>query len=129
MFPSPFSMKFHKLIRQKRLEDVRQIGMDRVVDLRFGNEDRACHVIIELYNRGSVLLTDHNYTILNILRPRTDKDYDVKFTVRGRYPLELGQYDKRIPDGERAHSLVHGQAKQHFFWLQRVHWISEMAFF
>uniref|UniRef100_A0A0N5B4N9 NFACT-R_1 domain-containing protein n=1 Tax=Strongyloides papillosus TaxID=174720 RepID=A0A0N5B4N9_STREA len=98
MFPSSFSMKFRKHIRQKRLEDVRQIGMDRVVDLRFGDEDRACHVIIELYDRGNVLLTDHNYTILNILRPRTDKDHDVRFTVRERYPLELAQYDKRIPD-------------------------------
>ncbi|CEF62205.1 Nuclear export mediator factor NEMF [Strongyloides ratti] len=98
MFPSSFSMKFRKHIRQKRLEDVRQIGLDRVVDLRFGDEDRACHVIIELYDRGNVLLTDHNYTILNILRPRTDKDQDVRYAVRERYPLELAQYKKKIPN-------------------------------
>uniref|UniRef100_A0A0K0EMY2 Nuclear export mediator factor NEMF homolog n=1 Tax=Strongyloides stercoralis TaxID=6248 RepID=A0A0K0EMY2_STRER len=108
MFPSSFSMKFRKHIKQKRLEDVRQIGMDRVVDLRFGDEDRACHVIIELYDRGNVLLTDHNYTILNILRPRTDKDQDVRYAVRERYPLELAQYDKKIPS---ASEIVQAMAK------------------
>uniref|UniRef100_A0AC35U2M6 NFACT-R_1 domain-containing protein n=1 Tax=Rhabditophanes sp. KR3021 TaxID=114890 RepID=A0AC35U2M6_9BILA len=100
MFPSSFSMKFRKHIKQKRLEEVRQVGCDRVVDLRFGDEERACHVIIELYDRGNVLLTDHEYTILNILRPRTDKDQDVRFAVRERYPLELAQYDGKIPNSQ-----------------------------
>lgn len=37
---------------------------------------------MELYDRGNVVLTDSNYIILNILRPRTDKDKDVRFSVR-----------------------------------------------
>lgn len=61
-----------------------QVGVDRVVDLGFGDELSRVHVIVELYDRGNILLTDQDYTILNILRPRTDKDTDVKFAVRNR---------------------------------------------
>lgn len=32
--PSPFAMKLRKHIRLKRLEDIRQLGSDRVVDMK-----------------------------------------------------------------------------------------------
>ncbi|MFH4974566.1 hypothetical protein AB6A40_001275 [Gnathostoma spinigerum] len=85
--PSSFSMKLRKHIKQKRLESVNQLGIDRIIDMQFGIEDRACHVIVELYDRGNVVLTDEDYTILNILRPRTDQDNDVRFTVKEKYPV------------------------------------------
>lgn len=56
--------------------------MDRIIDLQFGEKDRSCHVIVELYDRGNVILTDANYVILNVLRPRTDADNDVRFLVK-----------------------------------------------
>lgn len=56
--------------------------MDRIIDLQFGDEERICHVIVELYDRGNIILTDHEYIILNILRPRTDTDNDVRFSVK-----------------------------------------------
>lgn len=65
-----------------------QVGVDRIIDLQFGDAERSCHVIVELYDRGNVVLTDHDYMILNILRPRTDKDKDVRFSVRERYFLK-----------------------------------------
>ncbi|VDN42747.1 unnamed protein product [Gongylonema pulchrum] len=48
-FPSSFSMKLRKHIRQKRLESVQQLGVDRIVDLQFGTEERACHVVCLLH--------------------------------------------------------------------------------
>ncbi|KAL3102029.1 hypothetical protein niasHS_003438 [Heterodera schachtii] len=89
--PSGFSMKFRKHINTRRLTAVSQVGVDRIVDLQFGDGERMCHVIVELYDRGNVVLTDHNYQILNILRPRTDHDTDVRISVRERYPLELAR--------------------------------------
>ena len=50
--PSGFSMKLRKHIRTQRLEDVRQVGMDRVVDFKFGSGDASNHVILELYASG-----------------------------------------------------------------------------
>uniref|UniRef100_A0A1I8BSF8 NFACT-R_1 domain-containing protein n=1 Tax=Meloidogyne hapla TaxID=6305 RepID=A0A1I8BSF8_MELHA len=96
VIPSGFSMKFRKHIRSKRLTNVSQVGIDRIVDLKFGEEERSCHVIVELYDRGNVVLTDHEYTILNILRPRTDHDTDVRFSVRERYPLEQARQSSQF---------------------------------
>lgn len=51
--PSGFSMKLRKHIRTQRLEDVRQVGMDRVVDFKFGSGEASNHVILELYASGT----------------------------------------------------------------------------
>ncbi|CAN0005340.1 unnamed protein product, partial [Ectocarpus sp. 12 AP-2014] len=66
--PSGFSMKLRKHIRTQRLEDVRQVGMDRVVDFKFGSGKASNHVILELYASGNIILTDSKYEILDLLR-------------------------------------------------------------
>lgn len=66
--PSVFAMKLRKYLRGKGLEDVRQLGMDRVVVFRFGQGEGALHLILELYASGNLVLTDANYLILALLR-------------------------------------------------------------
>ncbi|EGT57102.1 hypothetical protein CAEBREN_19463 [Caenorhabditis brenneri] len=83
--PSSFSMKLRKHINQKRLTSIRVVGFDRLVELVFGTEDRENRLYVELYDRGNVVLTDHELTILNILRVRTDKDTSVRWAVREKY--------------------------------------------
>jgi len=46
--------------------------MDRIVDMQFGSGEAAYHVILELYDRGNIVLTDCNMVILNVLRPHTE---------------------------------------------------------
>ncbi|XP_013398422.1 nuclear export mediator factor Nemf [Lingula anatina] len=91
MSPSGFAMKLRKHLRARRLESVTQLGVDRIVDLQFGSGEAAYHVILELYDRGNIILTDYEYTILNILRPRTDDSQDVKYAVRETYPIEAAR--------------------------------------
>lgn len=50
-------MKLRKHIRTQRLEDVRQVGMDRVVDFKFGSGKASNHVILELYASGASCLS------------------------------------------------------------------------
>ena len=66
--PSGFSMKLRKHIRTKKLEDVRQLGIDRVIDFTFGKGEHCNHILVELYAKGNVILTDSDYTILSLLR-------------------------------------------------------------
>ena len=47
--PSNFTLKLRKHLRTRRLEDVRQLGVDRVVDFVFGCGDNAHHLILEMY--------------------------------------------------------------------------------
>lgn len=91
--PSGFTMKLRKHLKNKRLEYARQIGVDRIVDFQFGSGPAAYHVILELYDRGNLVITDCDWMILNILRPRQEvgEDSDVKFRVRERYPCHLAK--------------------------------------
>lgn len=61
-----------KHLNNKRLEKLTQLGVDRVVDFQFGTGEAAYHVILELYDRGNIILTDYNWIILNVLRPHTE---------------------------------------------------------
>jgi hypothetical protein len=61
-------MKLRKHIRTKLLHDVQQMGTDRVVIFTFGTNENAYHVILELYAGGNVILTDHTFCILSLLR-------------------------------------------------------------
>ena len=47
--PSGFSMKLRKHLRTKKLTSIRQLGMDRVIDIQFGKDEFAAHIIVELY--------------------------------------------------------------------------------
>ena len=38
-----------------------------------------------------MFLTDASYTILHLLRPRTDADQDVRYATRERFPVELAR--------------------------------------
>lgn len=98
--PSNFATKLRKHLRNKRIEDIRQVGVDRLVDIQFGTNLAANHLIVELYDRGNLILTDNNYSILNLLRWRkpTEKseksndnispDDSENFRVGQRYPID-----------------------------------------
>ncbi|XP_055903614.1 ribosome quality control complex subunit NEMF homolog [Eupeodes corollae] len=85
MAPSGFSMKLRKHLKNKRLEKLTQLGVDRIVDFQFGMNEAAYHIILELYDRGNIILTDHEMNILYILRPHYEGE-EVRFAVREKYP-------------------------------------------
>ncbi|XP_072346950.1 ribosome quality control complex subunit NEMF isoform X1 [Scyliorhinus torazame] len=88
MMPSGFAMKCRKHLKSRRMIHIKQLGVDRIVDFQFGSDQAAYHLIVELYDRGNIILTDYEYIILNLLRFRTDEVEDVKFAVRERYPID-----------------------------------------
>uniref|UniRef100_A0A1B6D3Q3 NFACT RNA-binding domain-containing protein n=1 Tax=Clastoptera arizonana TaxID=38151 RepID=A0A1B6D3Q3_9HEMI len=87
MAPSGFSMKMRKHLSNKRLEVLRQLGIDRIVEMQFGTGEAAYHVFLELYDRGNIILTNYELTILNVLRPHTEGD-KIKFAVQEKYPVD-----------------------------------------
>ena len=66
--PSVFTVKLRKQLKQKRIEKVEQLGSDRVIVLTCGAGEWESHVIIELYDKGNVVLTDPQHLILSLLR-------------------------------------------------------------
>jgi hypothetical protein len=69
--PGNFAMKLRKHLRGRRCTAAALVGLDRVVRLSFGDGEAAHHLIVELYDRGNVILTDAAYTILSLLRQYT----------------------------------------------------------
>ncbi|PVD25548.1 hypothetical protein C0Q70_13204 [Pomacea canaliculata] len=104
--PSGFSMKMRKHLRGRRFEKIEQLGTDRIVDMQFGSGEAAYHVILELYDRGNIVLTDSEYTILNILRPRTDNSQDVRFAVRELYPIAAAKNHEMPTEEKLVHILM-----------------------
>lgn len=109
--PSGFAMKCRKHIRTRRLTDIRQLGVDRIVDMTFGSGEAAYHLILELYDRGNIVLTDCRHLILSVLRPRTDEE-NVRFAVNERYPVELATQAKELTEATLAASLASAKAGQ-----------------
>ncbi|KAJ8327078.1 hypothetical protein O5D80_004502 [Batrachochytrium dendrobatidis] len=66
--PSGFCMKLRKHLRTRRLVNLRQLGADRIMDMQFSEGEYAFHIIVEFYSSGNIILTDHEYRILSVLR-------------------------------------------------------------
>ncbi|XP_040916388.1 nuclear export mediator factor NEMF-like [Toxotes jaculatrix] len=106
MMPSGFAMKCRKHLKTRRLTQVKQLGIDRIVDIQFGSDEAAYHLIVELYDRGNIILADHEYTILNLLRFRTAESEDVKIAVRERYPVESARPPEPLISFERVTEIL-----------------------
>lgn len=105
MAPSGFSMKLRKHLKNKRLEKLAQVGTDRIVDLQFGMGEAAYHIILELYDRGNIVLTDHEMTILYILRSHQEGE-DVRFAIREKYPIERAKQETALPSEEDLRNAI-----------------------
>jgi predicted ribosome quality control (RQC) complex YloA/Tae2 family protein len=97
--PSGFTMKLRKHLKNKRLEAISQLGIDRVIDLQFGTGEACYHVILELYDRGNIILCDCEYIILNVLRPHVEGE-EIRFAVREKYPLSRARIDDGPPSAD-----------------------------
>ena len=90
MIPSSFCAKLRKHLTNKKLTKIQQLGMDRVVDFQFGSES-VFHIIIELYDSGNLLLTDHEYNIMILVRRynlNKDEDNELNIKVGNKYPID-----------------------------------------
>ncbi|XP_073308005.1 uncharacterized protein [Primulina huaijiensis] len=93
--PSGFTLKLRRHIRTRRLEDVRQLGYDRIILFQFGLGVNAHYVILELYAQGNILLTDSEFTVLTLLRSHRDDNKGIAIMSRHRYPVELSRVFER----------------------------------
>ncbi|KAI8829317.1 fibronectin-binding protein A N-terminus-domain-containing protein [Chytridium lagenaria] len=106
--PNAFATKLRKYIKTRRLTDIRQVGLDRVVDLIFGEGEYEHHLILEFYASGNIILTDRNFVILAILRsvelsatPATALDNDITIKEPEKDIVEVESRWKG-PDCEKA---------------------------
>ena len=85
--PSGFTIKLRKHVRSRRIEAVRQLGTDRVLVLTCGSGAAQHTLLIELYDRGNIVLLDSGGAVLTLLR-NSKHDADARVTVGDVYSLE-----------------------------------------
>ena len=97
--------------------------MDRVIDIQFGRDEFAAHIIVELYAQGNIILTDENYTILSLLRSYTLDNGPVKdengegparCAVKEKYPFSAAANlteDNIITDPDQIKKIIDDQWK------------------
>ena len=88
--PSGFTLKLRKHLKGKRVESVSQLGSDRIIVLKCGAGEWENSLVIELYDKGNVLLTDPSLSILTLLR-NSKHDADSRLTVGDAYPMTARQ--------------------------------------
>ena len=69
--PTSFCSKLRKHLNNKRLETIRQINLDRVIELKFGSDEYVHYLIGEFYASGNIILTSLDYKILTLIHPHT----------------------------------------------------------
>jgi len=112
--PSGFTLKLRKHLRTRRLAEVTQLGIDRVVDFRFvggsqsasaykasanGQPSRAAlenHLIVELHSGGNIILTDGDYQILAVLRVFRAEPRPLADSADQRDPPATGPGSRRM---------------------------------
>ncbi|KAJ8573970.1 hypothetical protein K7X08_010481 [Anisodus acutangulus] len=104
--PSGYTLKLRKHIRTRRLEDVRQLGYDRIILFQFGLGANAHYVILELYAQGNILLTDSDFMVMTLLRSHRDDDKGLAIMSRHRYPVEICRVFKRTTTEKLQADLV-----------------------
>ena len=95
--PSSFCTKLRIHLRNKKIISIRQLGMDRIIDIEFGfpdvetedtfQESKQFHLILEMYDNGNLFLTDKDYKILILTRRHTFNE-NSKALVGHNYPMD-----------------------------------------
>lgn len=115
--PSGFTMKLRKHLKNKRLETLKQLGNDRIIIFQFGIGESTFHLILELFNRGNLILCDGEMITLNVLRPHTEGE-SIRFVVREKYPEARGRTNADRSNREIAREAL--DAVNDDDWLKRI---------
>ena len=54
LFNLKYLKQMRKHLKSRRLEKIEQLGIDRIVDMQFGSNEAAYHIILELYDKVSI---------------------------------------------------------------------------
>lgn len=91
--PSGFAMKLRKHLRGLFFDSIEQIGVERIVKLKFCGADKAnldftCYIVLELYAKGNIVLLDGHGTAISVLRTHV-YDENNRVAAKEKYPWEL----------------------------------------
>jgi|SRR3989344_333715 len=98
--PSGFCMQLRKYLNNAVVKDIYQQGSERIVIFEIEKEENYI-LIIELFSKGNVVLTDEKYQIIGALEEQIWKDRSVKAKEKYVFPAAAIDW-KKVSDKELA---------------------------
>ena len=86
--PSNFVLKLRKHVRSRRLEDIRQLGSDRVCQMTFGSGEHEVKILLEFFASGNIVMVDPRYSVLSLLRSHRDDAKGLATMSQHSYPIQ-----------------------------------------
>ncbi|MDD1707398.1 MAG: NFACT family protein, partial [Methanoregulaceae archaeon] len=85
-FPPSFAMLLRKHLSGGKVLAIRQHGIQRIVTIDIGKHGTEYHLVVELFDEGNVILCDHQYTIIQPMRPQRFRERNVVAGVPYLFP-------------------------------------------
>jgi predicted ribosome quality control (RQC) complex YloA/Tae2 family protein len=86
--PSSFAMALRKHLGNAFLEDVSQVGFDRIVVFKFQKGGNEFSLIVELFGKGNIVLTQEDGRILALLKRQSFRTRELSVGEDYKYPPE-----------------------------------------
>ncbi len=81
-----FCTTLRKTLHRAKLREIKQIGIDRIVELVFETKDKKYLLILELFSKGNFILCDSSKKILACASTQKWKDRQIKKGEIYKYP-------------------------------------------
>jgi len=123
--PPNFCHTLRKYLRNKRVIDIRQYNLDRIILLEVGQLTDEYKVVFELFGHGNILLLDPNEQILIARYYRKMKDRDVLPKRNYQYPPSRGIDIFQITENELKEIIESSTGNiartlTHFFNIKKI---------
>ena len=83
--PSSFCIFLRKYLANARVREIKQIGFERIISFLLETKDAKYQLIIELFDKGNIILADDKNKIINCLEQQRWKEREIKKDVIYRY--------------------------------------------
>ncbi len=87
--PPSFPMLLRKRIKGAHVESIKQHNFDRVVEIRV-KKDKYYTIIVELFDKGNIILLDEDNNIIQPLKRKQLSDRDISSKKEYMFPEERG---------------------------------------
>ena len=108
--PSSFCMQLRKYLSNAFIRKIEQKGSERIVVFEIEKKEKY-YLIIELFSRGNLVLTDSKMTIIAALEQKKWKDRNVKVKEKYIYPEAAGINWKELTEKKLTPVLKKSEKK------------------
>ncbi len=86
--PHGFCQFLRKRLKNARIRSIQQLDFERIFEIEFSTKDHNYKLIVEMFSKGNILLTDTEYQIISPLEIQKWKDRTIRAKTEYIYPKQ-----------------------------------------